>query len=158
MISTRVLRGVLGVVAAVALSAGPAVAADGTATGATATVTAATIQPAATCTPGARACPIRITFASGAYSGQAHAQMAGINSQKWFVVHARAGQAMVVVVKGAGPTRGVVYFPNGQTRGQPGGRVFDGILPSTGDYRIKVTESSMGSAWSGRVDVVTLIY
>ena len=65
---------------------------------------------------------------------------------------------MVVIVKGAGPTRGIVYFPNGHHQGQPGGRVFDGSLPATGDYRVKVTESQMGSAWKGRVDVVVVIY
>jgi len=61
-------------------------------------------------------------------------------------------------VKGHGPTRGVVYFPNGRSNGQPGGRVFDGTLPVSGDYRIRVTESAMGQAWSGRVVVIALIY
>jgi hypothetical protein len=65
---------------------------------------------------------------------------------------------MVAVVEGAGATRGMVSFPNGQSVGQPGGRVFDGVLPASGDYRIRVTESSMGEGWSGRVDVVVLIY
>ena len=65
---------------------------------------------------------------------------------------------MVAVVEGAGATRGVVTFPNGKTAGQPGGRVFDGVLSASGDYKIHVTESPMGEGWSGRVDVVTLIY
>jgi hypothetical protein len=97
-------------------------------------------------------------FAPGTYSGQAHSQLTGIRSQKWFVVHAHAGQAMIVIVEGHGATRGTVYFPNGQSSGQPGGRVFDGTLPVSGDYRIRVSESSMGQAWSGRVDVVAVIY
>jgi len=116
------------------------------------------VQTAATCSPGASACPIRITFAPGAYSGQAHGHLNGIHSQQWFVVKARAGQTMVVVVKGAGATRGIVTFPGGKTIGQPGGRVFDGVLPATGDYRIQVTESSMGEGWSGGIDVIVLIY
>jgi hypothetical protein len=120
--------------------------------------TTAAIDSTVSCTPGTRACPIRIAFASGAYSGQSHARMAGIHSARWFVVKARAGQRMIVIVKGAGPTRGVVYFPSGHAEGQPGGRVFDGRLPSTGDYRIRVTESSMGEGWSGRVDVLVVIY
>jgi hypothetical protein len=65
---------------------------------------------------------------------------------------------MVVIVEGAGATRGTVYFPNGTSSGQPGGRVFDDNLPATGNYRIRVTESPMGEAWSGGVDVVVLIY
>jgi hypothetical protein len=115
-------------------------------------------QPAATCSTGTRACPIRITFANGAFSAQAHGQLTGVNSELWFVVDARASQSMVAVVEGAGATRGVVTFPNGQSMGQPGGRVFDGVLSASGDYRIHVTESPMGEGWSGRVDVVTLIY
>jgi hypothetical protein len=112
----------------------------------------------ATCSPGARSCPIRITFAKGAYSGQAHGHLNGITSQQWFVVKASAGQTMVVVVKGAGPTRGIVYSPTGTTSGQPGGRVFDGVLSASGDHRIQVSESSMGEGWSGGVDVIVLIY
>jgi hypothetical protein len=113
---------------------------------------------AATCSKGTRACPIRITFAQGAFSAQAHGQLTSIDSELWFVVDARANQSMVAVVEGAGATRGVVTFPNGQTEGQPGGRVFDGVLPVSGEYKIHVTESPMGEGWSGRVDVVTLIY
>ena len=64
----------------------------------------------------------------------------------------------MVVVEGAGATAGIVRFPNGEINGQPGGRIFDGNLPVTGDYKIKVMESQMGEAWSGRVDVVVLAY
>ncbi len=169
---TRHFGGLLVVLATLGLSAaGPAQAApaasvsltpSGVAPGAMALEAsgAATRRsaPAAACAPGATACPIRITFGSGAYSGQAHAQLAGIHSARWFVVHARAGQSMVVIVEGRGPTRGVVHFPNGRSSGQPGGRVFDATVPVTGDYRIRVTESSMAEAWSGRVDVVVVIY
>jgi hypothetical protein len=110
------------------------------------------------CVAGAAACPIRIRFAAGAYAGQARSRLTGINAEKWFVVNARAGQGMIVIVKGAGATRGTVRFPNGEQDGQPGGRVFDGTLPVSGDYRIRVTESLMGEAWSGRVDVLVVIY
>jgi hypothetical protein len=154
------LRGVLGVIVAVALSsAGPTLAAGRGSTTGTSVAFARTIQPAAgTCTPGARACPISISFARGAYSGQAHSTLTGIHAERWFVVNAHAGQTMIVIVKGAGATRGTVFFPNGTSRGQPGGRVFDQSLPATGDYRIRVTESPMGEGWSGGVDVVVLIY
>lgn len=156
---TGALRGLLGAVAAISLAtSGPALAAGGASTSQTPRLAPVAVRAAAKCSPGARACPIRIRFAAGAYSGQAHSQMAGIRSQRWFVVHARAGQTMVVIVKGHGPTRGIVYYPNGQSAGQPGGRVFDDSLPVTGDYRIRVTESTMGQAWSGRVDVAVLIY
>ncbi len=150
---TRALRTIVGLVMAATLFMGPAGASAATAPSA-----APHLQAATTCTPGARACPIRIRFAPGAYSGQGHSQLLGIRSQRWFVVHARAGQEMIVIVEGRGATRGVVSFPGGGSNGQPGGRVFDASVPRTGDYRIHVTESPMGQGWSGRVDVVVVIY
>jgi hypothetical protein len=152
---TSALRWLLGGVGAIVIAtSGPALAA-----GANTAHTRQAAAPATTaCSPGQKACPIRITFAPGAYSGQAHSQLTGIHSKRWFVVNANAGQTMVVVVEGAGPTGGIVYFPNGQSNGQPGGRIFDDNLPVTGDYKIKVMESQLGEAWSGRVDVVVLAY
>lgn len=135
--------------AVLAMSA-PAVAAAGT--------TARATVAAAACKSGSSACPIRIAFQRGAYSGQGSSSLSGLSSSRWFVVRARAEQTMIVIVKGAGPTRGIVYFPGGHHEGQPGGRVFDGVLPRSGDYRIRVSESLMGSPWSGRVDVVVVIY
>lgn len=157
MITKRAVLGLLGAIAAIAIAtSGTALAAGGGSSQPTST-TAANLA-AASCSPGARACPIRISFAKGAYSGQAHSKLTGIRSEKWFVVHVNAGQTMVVIVRGHGPTRGIIYFPNGKSSGQPGGRVFDGVLPATGDYRIRVNESPMGEAWSGGVDVVAVIY
>jgi hypothetical protein len=156
---TGALRGLLGALAAIALAtSGPALASGGAPTNQVRQHSPGATNATVTCAPGARSCPIRIRFAPGAYSGQGHSHLSGIRSQSWFVVGARAGQTMVVVVKGDGPTRGIVYLPNGRQSGQPGGRVFDGTLPFTGNYRIRVTESAMGQAWSGRVDVVALIY
>jgi hypothetical protein len=153
------LRALLGVVAAVVIAIpAPAFASGGASTHQARQASSEAVHVAAGCTAGAHACPIRITFAAGAYSGQAHSQLTGIHSEKWFAVHARADQTMIVVVEGKGATRGIVYFPNGHSSGQPGGRVFDDVLPVSGDYKIKVTESQMGEAWSGRVDVVVLIY
>jgi hypothetical protein len=149
---TRALRTIVGATLASTLLIGPAGVSAATAPA------APRLVAATTCTPGARACPIRIRFAAGAFSGQGHSQLLGIRSQRWFVVRARAGQTMIVVVEGAGPTRGTVFFPGGGSDGQPGGRVFDASVPRTGDYRIRVTESPMGQGWSGRVDVVVVIY
>ena len=65
-------------------------------------------------------------------------------------------QEVVVWVIGAGATRGTVSFPGGGGIGQPGGRIWDDRAPSTGDYRIKATESQMGEQWSGRVTVLVV--
>ena len=159
MISTRPIRWLLSAATAGALlTSGPGLALAGGSAGPTTGAFAEGAVAATTCTPGAAACPIRVTFVTGAYSAQAHSTLAGIRAVKWFVVHLRAGQAVIVIVQGAGPTRGTVYFPNGQSQGQPGGRVLDQSVPVTGDYRIRVTESPMGSSWSGRVDVLVVAY
>lgn len=113
---------------------------------------------AATCRTGSSGCPIRISFASGAYSAQGRGTLSGPSTDTWFSVRARAGQSMIVIVKGAGPTRGIVYFPNGRHTGQPGGRVFDQVLPASGTYRIRVSESQMGEPWRGAVVVLVVAY
>jgi hypothetical protein len=112
----------------------------------------------APCVRGSKACPIRIAFRHGKYTGQARSSLTGQGQERWFVVRATVGQTMVVVVNGKGATGGTVYFPGGGQDGGPGGRVFDGTLPTSGDYRIRVTESLMAEPWSGWVDVVVLIY
>lgn len=153
----RTFRGLIGMVLLLALAGpGPTVAVGARASGETEPVSA--VGQLAACSPGSRTCPIRISFAPGSYSGQGRTQLRGIGSTRWFVVRARAGQSMIVLVEGTGPTRGVVSFSNGRSSGQPGGRVFDGIVPAGGDARIRVTESPMGQAWSGPVDVVVVIY
>jgi hypothetical protein len=157
---------VLGVSVVVLVGASPGIAVASGAPAGAGTTNPATVTLAANaaasvrtaCVAGAAACPIRIRFAAGAYAGQARSRLTGINAEKWFVVNARAGQEMIVIVKGAGATRGTVHFPNGQQDGQPGGRVFDDTLPVSGDYRIRVTESLMGEAWNGRVDVIVVIF
>ncbi len=139
---------------AVLAGAAPAFVAASTPTGRV----AATQVVAAPCHPGASACPIKLNFGHNDYTAQRSSTLTGINSERWFVVKLKAGQQVIVLVEGKGPTRGVVYFPNGQQDGQPGGRVFDGTVPVSGNYRIRVTESSMAQAWHGRVDVVVVAY
>ena len=158
----RRLLAVAAVTAAVALSA-PSIAAGNVSAGSVsaggaANPSASNVLAAATCTRGARACPIRITFAKGAYAAQASSRLTGMKSQRWFTVHVRAGQTMIVIVAGHGATRGTVYLPAGGSVGQPGGRIYDDSVPTTGNYRIRVTESPMGQAWSGRIDVVVVVY
>lgn len=114
--------------------------------------------PTAACRTGSSACPIRITFGTGAYSAQARSSLASQSKDTWFIVRARAGQSMIVIVEGAGPTRGIVYFPNGRHMGQPGGRIFDGVLPVSGNYRIRVSESLMAQPWRGQVAVLVVAY
>ena len=96
----------------------------------------------------------RVYFARGATRATARGYLRGIRDEANFVLRAKAGQHMHVEIRGRGATRGVVTFPSGQSDGQPGGVIFDGILPDTGDYRIRVTESSMADPWRGNFTVI----
>jgi hypothetical protein len=149
--SRSLFRALAVVTAVLAFAVGPAI--EARSSGATAGVASRHADPAS-CTPGRKACPIRIRFSSGAYSGQASSRLHTIDSKRWFVVGLRRNQEVVVWVIGDGPTRGTVYFPGGGGTGGPGGRIWDDQAPSTGDYKIKATESLMGEEWSGKVTVL----
>jgi hypothetical protein len=98
--------------------------------------------------------PQRIYFARGATEARATGYLRGMRDEAVFILRAQAGQHMRVEVRSRGATRGMVTFPNGQQDGAPGGVVFDGTLPVTGDYRIRVTESSMANAWTGSITLI----
>jgi hypothetical protein len=101
--------------------------------------------------------PQRIIFARGATVARGAGYMRHIHDELWFVLRASAGQHMHVEIKGAGATRGVVVFPSGKQDGGPGGVVFDDVIDENGDYKIRVTESTMGEMWRGKVVVIVEI-
>src|SRR5713101_6623808 len=96
----------------------------------------------------------RVYFARGATRATARGYLRGIRDEANFVLRAKAGQHMRVEIRARGATRGTVSFPSGQGDGQPGGVIFDGVLPDTGDYRISVSESSMADPWRGPITVI----
>src|SRR5713226_2351937 len=96
----------------------------------------------------------RVYFARGATRATVRGYLSGIHDEADFVLRAKAGQHMRVEIRGRGATRGVVTSPSGQIEGQPGGVIFDGILPDTGDYGIRVTESMMANPWRGSFTVI----
>ena len=93
--------------------------------------------------------PQRITFTRGAIVARATGFLRGIRDEAWFVLRASAGQHARVEIKGRGATRGVLVFPSGKQDGGPGGLIYDDNIDETGDYKIRVTESSMANAWRG---------
>lgn len=105
----------------------------------------------------AQKAPRRIIFARGATIARASGYLRGVRDEAWFVIRAGAGQHMRVDVRGRGPTRGVLYFPSGKQDGGPGGVIYDGEIDESGDYRIRVTESSMANAWRGSFTVTVEI-
>src|SRR5437868_1261926 len=101
--------------------------------------------------------PRRIVFARGATVARATGYMRHIHDELWFVLRASAGQHMRVEINGDGSTRGVVVFPSGKQDGGPGGMIFNDVIDETGDYKIRVTESSMGEMWRGKFVVIVEI-
>src|SRR2546423_1918528 len=101
--------------------------------------------------------PRRIIFARGATAARATGYMRHIHDELWFVLRASAGQHMRVEINGAGSTRGVVVFPSGKQDGGPGGTIFNDVIDESGDYKIRVAESTMGERWRGKVVVIVEI-
>src|SRR5207253_6072751 len=97
--------------------------------------------------------PTRINFARGATRATARGYLRGVRDEVFFVMRAQANQHMRVEISGRGATRGVVIFPSCKQDGGPGGVVFDDKIDETGDYRIRVTESSLANAWRGNFTV-----
>lgn len=97
--------------------------------------------------------PRRIKFARGATVARATGYLRGVRHEAWFVLRAKSGQHMRVEIRGRGATRGVLVFPSGKQDGGPGGVIFDGVIDESGDYKIRVTESSMAEAWRGRFTI-----
>lgn len=76
-------------------------------------------------------------------------KLRSLEDHREFVFHGVGGAKVKVTLSGAGPLRGVVIFPSGEQEGGPGGAILDQPLPETGQYRLKVSESTMGEAWDG---------
>jgi len=93
----------------------------------------------------------RIVFKRGAIEAVARGVLTKIGDEVRFVVRAKSGQRMRLIVDAEGPTRGFVTFPNGDEVGSPGDNFFDDTLPADGDYHIRITESTMAEAWSGKI-------
>src|SRR5437588_12580160 len=98
--------------------------------------------------------PQRIVFARGATQARATVYMRGMRDEKWFVLRLSAGQHIRVDISARGATRGVLIWPSGKQDGGPGGVIYDDSVDETGDYKIRVTESSMADAWRGNITVI----
>ena len=92
----------------------------------------------------------RIKFKRGLTRVTVYGWLNKVGDEASFVLNARAGQQMRIIIKGKGATRGTVVSPSGKEDGQPGGLIFDDVLEETGDYRIWVTESQMAKSRRGR--------
>jgi hypothetical protein len=90
----------------------------------------------------------RIRFKRGATSAQAAGYLSG-SLKVCYLLKALGGQHMKVKAEAKGSTMLEVTTPSGAKNGEPGGELEED-LPETGDYRICVSESSMGEHWKGQ--------
>jgi hypothetical protein len=93
----------------------------------------------------------RIVLKRDAIEAVARGALTKMDDEVRFVIRARSGQQMRLIVDAEGPTRGFVTFPNGDEVGSPGDNFFDDTLPADGDYHIRITESTMAEPWSGKI-------
>lgn len=77
-----------------------------------------------------------------------------------FLVSAKAGQHMVLILTSPGAARAEVRAPNGANDGSPvgnGGVIFTKMLTSTGDYQIRISKSTMAEPWAGQIILTAVI-
>lgn len=83
----------------------------------------------------------KINFKAGAYSAQTKGKFTKSGESVYFSLKAEKDQRMIVnifsVTDGLG-TSGVVISPSGEEDGQPGGLVYNSLLPESGEYKIRV--------------------
>ncbi len=72
-----------------------------------------------------------------------------MQDHKEFTFRGNSGTKVKIELTGAGPLRGEVTFPSGSHEGGPGGTILDQALPETGQYQMRISESTMGEAWEG---------
>ncbi|HTP26446.1 MAG TPA: hypothetical protein VMK12_12410 [Anaeromyxobacteraceae bacterium] len=99
--------------------------------------------------PGARARVLALKADSEPH--KIEARLSGPGDVLELVFDARAGDHLTVGVVGAGGVRGTVISPSGAQEGGPGGVIINQAAKETGTYRLRVTESPMGEAWTGTV-------
>ena len=102
----------------------------------------------------------RIQFRFGSFRGAVSGFLTPTCTQAFFVLRARAGQRMRLFLNSAGPVVGMVIFPNGGTSGLAVGTrgvFFDGILPFSGDYVVRVNQDTRIQLWFGAFGLSALI-
>ena len=90
-----------------------------------------------------------IELPSAGRSIQIAGQLQGMDQVEVFTFFARSGTILKIDISATGSVRGVVESPSGQTEGGPGGVILNQELTETGNYRLRVKESTMGEAWRG---------
>lgn len=97
---------------------------------------------------------IPIRFATGQVSTTVSGKLNPKQHERWYQFSATGGQYAVINItplagKGAGPSEtanvGVLHMPNGQQDGTKGGIIYQGCLPVSGKYRLRIARNLMAT-------------
>ena len=91
-----------------------------------------------------------IQFAKGAITSTTTGKLSPNEDEHWY--HFQAGSSQYAVINilplaGTAETAnvGVLHMPNGKQDGTKGGIIYQGCLPTTGDYRLRVARNLMAT-------------
>ncbi|WP_443573533.1 hypothetical protein [Psychrobacter celer] len=91
-----------------------------------------------------------IHFAKGAISSVVTGKLNPNEEERWYRFNAAAAQyAIINIAPLAGTPEtanvGVLYMPNGKYDGTKGGVIYQGCLPATGEYRLRIARNLMAT-------------
>ena len=105
-----------------------------------------------------------IHFAKGAISSTVTGKLRPNENERWYSFDANSGQyAIINIAPLAGTPEtanvGVLHMPNGTQDGTKGGIIYQGCLPATGEYRLRIARNLMatqGKTAGYKVEVMIL--
>ena len=105
-----------------------------------------------------------IQFAKGAISSTVTGQLKPNEDERWYRFHASSWQYAIINIAplvGTPETAnvGVLHMPNGTQDGTKGGIIYQGCLPATGTYRLRIARNLMatqGQTAGYSVEVIVL--
>ena len=100
--------------------------------------------------PMATGAPIK--FATGSISHTITAKLARNQDENWYQFTAEQGQYAVINISSYQPQGtteianvGVLHFPNGEQDGTKGGIIYQGCLPESGKYHLRIARNLMAT-------------
>ncbi|MGP5174603.1 hypothetical protein [Psychrobacter immobilis] len=93
---------------------------------------------------------IPIKFAQGAISSMVTGKLSPNEDERWYRFDATSWQYAIINISpltGTPETAnvGVLHMPNGTQDGSKGGIVYQGCLPATGEYRLRIARNLMAT-------------
>ena len=104
--------------------------------------------------------PQRISLPANGYAASVNYPLPLNCPEANFLISAKTGQRMVLVLTSPGAARAEIKSPDGTSDGSPvgnGGVIFNKMLTSTGDYQVRISKSTMAEPWAGQIILTAVI-